>query len=120
MPLEAPCQGITKLSNYKIESGFFYMIGVAQKVSSKYSLKEQLRLPRQKAKTNEVVEYVDEGISVEYLYRPALTKLREDVKNGLIDKVNIYDPDRLSRKLSNSLLVPGRSRKACGFNVFER
>lgn len=87
------------------------MIAVYARVSTEeqakhgYSLKEQLRLCRQKAKTNDVLEYVDEGISGEYLDRPALTKLRDDIKNGLIDKVIIYDPDRLSRKLSNSLLV---------------
>lgn len=92
----------------KVESN---MIAIYARVSTEeqakhgYSLAEQVRQCRQKAGTDNVLEYVDEGISGEFLDRPALTKLRQDVKDGLIDKVICYDPDRLSRKLMNQLLV---------------
>lgn len=55
--------------------------------------------------TDEIIEYIDDGYSGEFLDRPAMMKLREDVKEGLIEEVICYDPDRLSRKLMNQLLV---------------
>jgi site-specific DNA recombinase len=70
-----------------------------------YSIAEQIRQCKQKAGTDTVLEYIDDGVSGEFLDRPALSKLRQDVKDGLIDKVICYDPDRLSRKLVNQLLV---------------
>lgn len=70
-----------------------------------YSIADQVRQCRAKAKTDEIIEYIDDGISGEFLDRPALTKLRTDVKDGLIETVICYDPDRLSRKLVNSLIV---------------
>jgi site-specific DNA recombinase len=53
----------------------------------------------------EVMEYVDEGVSGEFLDRPALSRLREDVKKRRIQKVICLDPDRLSRKLINQLII---------------
>lgn len=70
-----------------------------------YSIEDQLAQCREKAKTNEIMEYVDDGYSGEYLDRPALAKLRQDIKDDLIDEVICYDPDRLSRKLMNQLIV---------------
>jgi site-specific DNA recombinase len=62
------------------------MIAIYARVSTEeqakhgYSLQEQIRLCRQKAGTDHVIEYIDEGVSGEFLDRPALTKLRADVK----------------------------------------
>lgn len=70
-----------------------------------YSIEDQLAQCKEKAKTDEVMEYVDDGYSGEFLDRPALTKLRQDIKDDLIDEVICYDPDRLSRKLMNQLIV---------------
>jgi site-specific DNA recombinase len=87
------------------------MIGIYARVSTEeqakkgYSLKDQIAECRKKAGTNDVIEYVDEGVSGEFLDRPALTKLRQDVRDGIIDKVICLDPDRLSRKLMNQLLI---------------
>lgn len=87
------------------------MIGIYCRVSSEeqanhgYSIEDQLAKCREKAGTHDVVEYVDPGVSGQFLDRPALNKLRKDIKDGLIDKVICYDPDRLSRKLVNQLLV---------------
>lgn len=87
------------------------MIGIYARVSTEeqakkgFSLQDQVSECRKKAMTTEVIEYIDEGISGEFLDRPALSKLREDVRNGIIKKVICLDPDRLSRKLMNQLLI---------------
>lgn len=47
--------------------------------------------------------YVDDGFSGKNLQRPAVTKLINDVKNGLINIVLIYKLDRLSRKVKDVL-----------------
>lgn len=60
---------------------------------------------REKAKSIDVIEYIDDGVSGEILERPGLSRLREDVKKGIIKKVICLDPDRLSRKLINQLIV---------------
>src|SRR5690606_28719175 len=57
------------------------------------------------ANSIDIKEYVDDGVSGEILDRPALTRLREDVRKGIIDKVICLDPDRLSRKLMNQLII---------------
>ncbi|WP_307254880.1 recombinase family protein [Croceifilum oryzae] len=87
------------------------MIGIYARVSTEeqakngFSLQDQVSECRKKAMTTEVMEYIDEGISGEFLDRPALGRLREDVRNGIIKKVICLDPDRLSRKLMNQLLI---------------
>ncbi|WP_166238500.1 recombinase family protein [Paenibacillus turpanensis] len=81
-------------------------VSTEEQAKSGYSLKDQVRQCRDKAGNGtNVIEYVDDGYSGEFLERPALSKLRKDIREGLVDKVVIYDPDRLSRKLMNQLLV---------------
>lgn len=81
-------------------------VSTEEQAKSGYSLKDQIRQCHQKAGNNvDTMEYVDDGYSGEFLERPALTKLRNDVREGLIDKVIVYDPDRLSRKLMNQLIL---------------
>ncbi|WLR61775.1 recombinase family protein [Guptibacillus hwajinpoensis] len=80
-------------------------VSTEEQARSGYSLKEQLRACREKAGTNDVIEYVDEGLSGEFLDRPSLTKLRKDVLADVIDVVICLDPDRLSRKLMNQLIL---------------
>lgn len=87
------------------------MIAVYARVSTEeqakhgFSLNDQIRQCRQKAGTNKVKEYVDDGVSGEFLDRPALTKLRDDIREGIINKIICLDPDRLSRKLMNQLII---------------
>ncbi len=49
--------------------------------------------------------FVDDGYSGSELDRPALNRLREMVREGEVDVVMAYDPDRLSRNLSHLLLL---------------
>lgn len=58
-----------------------------------------------KAGTTDVKIYPDEGHSGEFLERPGLNQLRQDVKDGIITKVICLDPDRLARKLMLQLII---------------
>ncbi|WHY71204.1 recombinase family protein [Fictibacillus enclensis] len=93
------------------------MIAIYARVSTEeqakkgFSLEDQIKECRKKAKTDEVMEYIDRGVSGEILDRHALTKLRNDVKDGLITKVICLYPDRLSRKLMNQLIITDEIEK---------
>lgn len=81
-------------------------VSTEEQAKSGYSLQDQIRQCREKAgKDAQTIEYIDDGYSGEFLERPALTKLRNDLRDGLIEKVIVYDPDRLSRKLANQLIL---------------
>lgn len=84
--------------------GIYARVSTEEQAKSGFSLQDQVRECRKKAGTNEVREYIDD-ISGEFLDRPALSKLRQDVREGLVQKVICLDPDRLSRKLMNQLLI---------------
>ncbi|PAC85923.1 recombinase family protein [Bacillus subtilis] len=75
------------------------------------SIDSQIEACIKKAGTKDVLKYADEGFSGELLERPALNRLREDASKGLISQVICYDPDRLSRKLMNQLIIDDELRK---------
>ncbi len=87
------------------------MIAIYARVSTEeqarkgYSLQDQIRECRKLAGCEDIIEYVDEGISGEILDRPQLSRLRKDVAQGKFSKVLCLDPDRLSRKLMNQLIL---------------
>lgn len=85
--------------------GIYARVSTEEQAKSGFSLKDQIRECQKKAGTDEYKQYIDEGISGEFLDRPALSKLRQDVRDGLITKVVCLDPDRLSRKLMHQLLI---------------
>jgi site-specific DNA recombinase len=76
-----------------------------------YSIESQIEKCISKVGTSDVLKYVDEGFTGEILNRPYLTKMREDVKNGLIHKIVCYDPDRLSRNLLVQLMLDEEFKK---------
>jgi site-specific DNA recombinase len=87
-------------------------VSTEEQARSGYSLSEQVRECRKKIPLNDdVIEYVDEGVSGEFIDRPALSRLRNDVREGFIEKVICLDPDRLSRKLMNQLIVSDEIEK---------
>jgi site-specific DNA recombinase len=49
--------------------------------------------------------FIDDGYSGAELDRPALNRLRQAVKEGWMDIVMAYDPDRLSRKLYHHMIL---------------
>ncbi|MGG4451051.1 recombinase family protein [Brevibacillus porteri] len=84
--------------------GIYARVSTEEQAKSGFSLDDQLRECRKKAATSEVAEYIDD-VSGEFLDRPALSRLRQDGKDGVITKIVCLDPDRLSRKLMNQLLI---------------
>ena len=56
--------------------------------------------------------FVDEGYSGGDLDRPALTRLRKAIREGCVDVFLCYDPDRLSRSLSDLLLLTDEFERA--------
>lgn len=89
----------------------YVRVSTEEQAKKGYSIQSQIEECRSKAGTNEILEYVDEGYSGAYLERPQLQKLRDDVREGTIHKVICYDPDRLSRKLMNALIIDDEFRK---------
>lgn len=82
-----------------------------------YSIGDQIRTCHEAAaklglETSSESEYIDDGYSGEYLERPALDRLRDDLRAELIENVIVYDPDRLSRNLTNQLLLADEIEKA--------
>ncbi|MFF2532739.1 recombinase family protein [Brevibacillus sp. NPDC058079] len=84
--------------------GIYARVSTEEQAKSGFSLDDQIRECRKKAATSEAAEYIDD-VSGEFLDRPALSRLRHDVKDGVITKIVCLDPDRLSRKLMNQLLI---------------
>ncbi len=80
-----------------------------------YSLDDQLQSCRNhllSMGSSEFNEYVDDGYSGEFLERPGLGKLRDELFTGKIKNVCIYDPDRLSRNLTNQLIIADEIEKS--------
>jgi site-specific DNA recombinase len=83
----------------------YVRVSTEDQAKNGYSISDQIRQCKQKAGTSEVLEYIDDGVSGGVINRPALNKLRDDIRLGLISEVICYDADRLSRNLVNQLLI---------------
>src|ERR1017187_1941222 len=59
------------------------------------------------------MRFVDAGISGATLIRPQLERLRDRAALGLVDRLYILSPDRLSRKLAHQALLM-EELAACG------
>lgn len=96
-------------------NAIYARVSTEDQARSGYSLPDQIAsckaLLFKQGKTD-IVEYVDDGYSGEFIDRPALTNLRDDIVAGRIETVVVYDPDRLARKLSIQLLVAEEMEKA--------
>lgn len=72
----------------------------------KYGLETQIEAMREYAKQNDmtiVQEFIEGGVSGERLNRPALNELRDNLSE--IDTVLFFDDTRMSRDLSNKLIL---------------
>jgi site-specific DNA recombinase len=72
-------------------------VSTTEQAEKGYSLADQIRLCREKAESTDILEYIDDGYSGEFMGRPALDKLLKDLEIKPITHVIIYDPDRLAR-----------------------
>jgi site-specific DNA recombinase len=62
------------------------------------------------------LSFVDDGYSGYILARPGLERLRDQAAAGLIDRLYILDPDRLSRKYAYQVLILEELTR-CGVDV---
>lgn len=83
----------------------YVRVSTEEQARSGYSLADQIRRCKQKANTDNTKEYIDDGYSGEFLDRPALNELRNDLHAGLIKTVIVYDLDRLSRETDHLLIL---------------
>lgn len=96
-------------------AGIYIRVSTEEQALHGYSLAAQRNACIKKAKemgAETILEFADEGFSGATLERPGLNRLREVVKERMIDMVVIYDPDRFSRKLSQQLLITEEFDKA--------
>ncbi|GMB00881.1 recombinase family protein [Pelosinus sp. IPA-1] len=83
----------------------YVRVSTEEQAKSGYSLADQLRRCKEKAGCTIVNEYIDDGYSGEFMERPALDELRNDLHKGLIKTVIVYDLDRLSRETDHLLIL---------------
>ena len=60
--------------------------------------------------------FVDDGYTGDILIRPGLERLRDQAAAGVIDRLYVYDPDRLSRKYAYQVLIVDELTR-CGVEV---
>ena len=97
------------------------IVGIYLRISSEgqarrgYSLLAQRESCTRRAQAlgaSQILEFADEGVSGSVLDRPGLKALRSMVKEGKIQCVVIYDPDRFARHLSHQLIVTEELERA--------
>jgi len=81
-----------------------------------YSLGSQVEQCRrrlaQEGVTENIEVLVDDGYSGEFLDRPAINRLRAYLDAGIVESVTFQDPDRMSRNLTNQLILSDEIEKA--------
>src|SRR5271155_4645817 len=60
--------------------------------------------------------FVDDGYTGDILIRPGLERLRDQAAAGVIDRLYVFDPDRLSRKYAYQVLILEELTR-CGVEV---
>ncbi|HWR31820.1 MAG TPA: recombinase family protein, partial [Negativicutes bacterium] len=89
-------------------SAIYARVSTDDQARAGYSLPDQVAACRQRLLAlghTDIAEYIDDGYSGEFLDRPALSRLRDDLRKKKVEIVMVYDPDRLSRNLINQLLL---------------
>lgn len=104
--------------------GIYVRVSTEEQARHGFSLEHQLTECKRVAEKDFLgqditfLEYTDDGYSGEYIERPNLTRLRQDLKNGMVDHVFCYDLDRLARNLIHQLILDGEfSKKGLSFVV---
>lgn len=85
-------------------------VSTGMQASEGTSLEGQLDLCYKKAKSlniskEEIREYVESGFTGEDIDRPSLNELMQDVKDKKIKKLIVTHPDRLTRDLTDKLII---------------
>ncbi|MBP2635913.1 MAG: Resolvase protein [Firmicutes bacterium] len=104
-----------------MNAAIYVRVSTEQQAEKGYSLDTQLDACRKYALelgATDIVEFVDDGYSGEFIDRPALTSLREKLKNKLFQVVIAYAPDRLARKTIHLLIISEEISKAGALRKF--
>ncbi|SFX35592.1 site-specific DNA recombinase [Thermoactinomyces sp. DSM 45891] len=98
-------------------TAIYVRVSTDEQAKKGFSIPAQLEDCRAKAREervdNEIIEYIDDGITGSILERPSLEKLRNDIRQGIIDTVIVLDPDRLARGTSILLILTEEIEKYC-------
>jgi len=89
-------------------AALYARVSTTEQAEHGYSLNDQIESCRQRLLSQgyaNIEQYIDDGYSGEFIDRPALSKLRNDLRSNLVNIVMVYDPDRLSRNLTNQLII---------------
>lgn len=89
-------------------NAIYARVSTEEQARSGYSLPDQVRRCREKLHSmglHDITEYIDDGYSGEFIDRPKLDRLRNDIYSGLIKNVVVYDLDRLSRETDHLLIL---------------
>lgn len=95
-------------------NAIYARVSTEDQAKTGYSLQDQASQCRKKLLSlglSNIQEYIDDGYSGEFLDRPALSQLRDDLRAKRIKMVLVYDPDRLSRNLTNQLIIADEIEK---------
>jgi DNA invertase Pin-like site-specific DNA recombinase len=96
-------------------NAIYVRVSTDEQAHNGYSLSDQLHACRKHllslGHTN-IREYVDDGYSGEFMERPGLERLRNDLTAGGVTAVAVFDPDRLSRNLINQLVLAEEIEKS--------
>jgi len=98
-----------------VRAAIYVRVSTDDQARHGYSLPEQREACRGRALSlgaSTIAEYADEGITGKVMDRPGLSLLREAVRNNQVDVIIVRDPDRLSRKLVQQLLLTEEFEKA--------
>lgn len=80
--------------------GIYVRVSTEDQAEKGYSIPEQVReckLKAQEISKDPVKDYIDDGYTGEVITRPALEKLLDDIKNGIVHTVICLTRDRLAR-----------------------
>jgi site-specific DNA recombinase len=96
-------------------NAIYARVSTEEQAKSGYSIDSQILACRKFLIANNLIEaeiYKDDGYSGEFLERPALEQMRTGLYEKIINHVVVFDPDRLSRKLSHMLLLADEIKAA--------
>lgn len=91
-----------------MSAAIYARVSTEEQARSGYSIADQIRRCKEKLLKlgiTDIKEFVDDGYSGEFMERPALDELRQNLRNKKITTVIIYDLDRLSRETEHLLIL---------------
>lgn len=98
-----------------MKAAIYARVSTDHQAEKGYSIDTQLAACRKHAVAlgaTTIKEFVDDGYSAEFIDRPDLTRLRQELKNKYFNKVIFYDPDRMARNLMHQLIIAEEIDKA--------